>query len=85
MTFRTGNVFSNQEQEQMRITSEGRVGIGTKTPQATLDVAGTIKARGGIHFDDGSVLSSAKGLPNKETPGGGTGGGGTAPGSSVSK
>ena len=60
LTFRTGNVFSNQDQEQMRITPEGRVGIGTKAPETTLDVAGTIKARGGIQFDDGSVLSSAK-------------------------
>src|SRR5215218_2749103 len=74
LTFRTGNVFSNQEQEQMRITPEGRVGIGTKEPETTLDVAGTIKARGGIQFDDGSVLSSAKNLPSKEAPGG-TGGG----------
>lgn len=70
LTFRTGNVFTNQEQEQMRITPEGRVGIGTKTPETTLDVAGTIKASGGIQFEDGSVLSSAKGLPTKEAPGG---------------
>src|ERR1051325_556665 len=60
LTFRTGNVFSNQEQEQMRVTADGRVGIGTKNPEATLDVAGTIKARGGIQFEDGTVLSSAK-------------------------
>src|SRR5215213_12002989 len=51
LTFRTGNVFSNGEQEQMRITPEGRVGIGTKTPEATLDVAGTVRARGGIQFN----------------------------------
>jgi len=63
LTFRTGNVFSNQDQEQMRITPEGRVGIGTKAPETTLDVAGTIKARGGIQFNDGSVLSSAKDAP----------------------
>lgn len=74
LTFRTGNVFANQEQEQMRITPEGRVGIGTKTPETTLDVAGTIKASGGIQFEDGSVLSTAKGLPTKEAPGGGAGG-----------
>jgi hypothetical protein len=73
LTFRTGNVFSNQEQEQMRITPEGRVGIGTKAPETTLDVAGTIKARGGIQFDDGSVLSSAQGLPTKEAPAAGAG------------
>jgi trimeric autotransporter adhesin len=75
LTFKTGNVFSSQGQEQMRITPEGRVGIGTKAPETTLDVAGTIKARGGIQFDDGSVLSTAKGLPTKEAPGAGGGGG----------
>ena len=40
LTFRTGNVFSNEDQEQMRITPEGRVSIGTKAPETTLDVAG---------------------------------------------
>jgi hypothetical protein len=69
LTFRTGNVFSNQDQEQMRVTADGRVGIGTQTPETTLDVAGTIKARGGIQFDDGSVLNSAKSLsPSKDAP-----------------
>ena len=71
LTFRTGNVFSNQDQEQMRVTADGRVGIGTQTPETTLDVAGTIKARGGIQFDDGSVLNSAKSLsPSKDAPSG---------------
>ncbi|HEX8473075.1 MAG TPA: hypothetical protein VF666_03515, partial [Pyrinomonadaceae bacterium] len=60
LTFRTGNVFSGTEQEQMRVTPDGRVGIGTDKPEATLDVAGTIRARGGIRFDDGTVLNSAK-------------------------
>src|SRR5215217_1505077 len=70
ITFRTGNVFSSQETEQARITPEGRVGIGTKTPETTLDVAGTIKARGGIQFEDGTVLSSAKNLaPSKDASG----------------
>jgi len=83
LTFRTGNVFSNQEQEQMRITPEGRVGIGTKTPEATLDVDGTIKARGGIQFEDGSVLSTAKGLPSKEAPGGSGAGGSNLSGTNI--
>jgi len=75
LTFRTGNVFSNQDQEQMRVTADGRVGIGTKTPETTLDVVGTIKARGGIQFDDGSVLNSAKSLsPSKDAPSGSAGG-----------
>src|SRR5215213_9028108 len=82
LTFRTGNVFSNQEQEQVRITPEGRVGIGTKAPETTLDVAGTIKARGGIQFDDGSVLSTAKGIPTKEAPGA-AGGGGSLSGTNI--
>ena len=71
LTFRTGDVFANQDSEQLRITPEGRVGIGTKTPEATLDVAGTIKARGGIQFEDGSVISSAKDVssPNKDAAG----------------
>ena len=81
LTFTTGNVFSNQEKEQLRITPEGRVGIGTKTPEATLDVAGTIKARGGIQFEDGTILNSAKTLPERQAPGDGrsSGGGGSTP------
>ena len=67
----------------MRITPEGRVGIGTKTPEATLDVDGTIKARGGIQFEDGSVLSTAKGLPSKEAPGGSGAGGSNLSGTNI--
>jgi trimeric autotransporter adhesin len=59
LTFRTGDVLTGQDKEQMRITPEGSVGIGTDKPEATLDVAGTIRARGGIRFDDGTVLTSA--------------------------
>jgi hypothetical protein len=61
LTFRTGDVFAGREREQVRITPEGQVGIGTDKPEATLDVAGTIRARGGIVFDDGTVLKSAQG------------------------
>jgi hypothetical protein len=59
LTFRTGDVFTGKEREQMRVTPEGRVGIGTAAPEDALDVAGTIRARGGIRFDDGTVLTSA--------------------------
>jgi hypothetical protein len=61
LTFRTGDLFLNRAEERMRITPDGRVGIGTDKPEATLDVAGTIRARGGIVFDDGTVLKSAQG------------------------
>ncbi|HEX8127840.1 MAG TPA: tail fiber domain-containing protein, partial [Pyrinomonadaceae bacterium] len=60
LSLRTGDIFSGKDREQMRITHEGRVGIGTDNPETTLDVAGTIRARGGIVFDDGTVLKSAK-------------------------
>ncbi|HLL70281.1 MAG TPA: tail fiber domain-containing protein [Pyrinomonadaceae bacterium] len=62
ITFRTGDFFSNRAQEQMRITPEGRVGIGTDKPEATLDVTGTIRASEGIRFADGTVLKSAAGV-----------------------
>ncbi len=62
LTLRTGDFFAGKEREQMRVTPDGRVGIGTPNPQATLDVAGTISARDGIRFGDGSVLTSANAL-----------------------
>ncbi len=68
LTLRTGDIFAGKEKEQMRITPEGNVGIGTDKPEATLDVAGTIRARGGIKFEDGTVLNSAAGINvNRET------------------
>ncbi|HKG14524.1 MAG TPA: hypothetical protein VKB12_14440, partial [Pyrinomonadaceae bacterium] len=62
LTFRTGDVLSGSDREQMRVTPEGRVGIGTTDPQATLDVAGSVRAQDGIVFGDGTVLKSANDL-----------------------
>jgi hypothetical protein len=62
LTFRTGDVLSGNDREQMRVTPEGRVGIGTSDPQATLDVAGSVRAQDGIVFGDGTVLKSARDL-----------------------
>ncbi|HEX8136323.1 MAG TPA: tail fiber domain-containing protein [Pyrinomonadaceae bacterium] len=59
LTFRTGDALTNQAKERVRITPEGQVGIGTDSPEATLDVAGTIRARKGIVFADGTVLTTA--------------------------
>jgi trimeric autotransporter adhesin len=44
LSFRVGNFFSGIDQEQMRLTETGNLGIGTAQPQARLDVAGTIRA-----------------------------------------
>ena len=44
VTFRSGDFFSGKDKEQMRLTEDGRLGIGTDNPRSTLDVAGTIRA-----------------------------------------
>ncbi|HLM56405.1 MAG TPA: tail fiber domain-containing protein [Pyrinomonadaceae bacterium] len=67
LTLNTGDVFSGKEQERVRVTSDGKVGIGTSSPEEALDVAGTIRAQGGIRFADGSVLSSASQLKSPAT------------------
>lgn len=65
LTFRTGDVFSGKEKELMRLTEDGKLGIGTKEPRATLDVAGTVRASKGVAFSDGTVLTSATGRAQK--------------------
>ncbi len=62
-SFRLGNFFSGKDREQMRLMEDGNLGIGTATPQARLDVAGTIRAQDGFAFSDGSILNlNDKGL-----------------------
>ena len=65
LSFRLGDFFGGTEREQMRLTEDGRLGIGTDKPEATLDVAGTIRAARGLVFSDGTVLTSATGRAQK--------------------
>jgi hypothetical protein len=57
LSFRLGDFFSGADQEQMRLTEEGNLGIGTAKPKFKLDVAGAVRARQGFVFNDGSVLN----------------------------
>src|SRR2546421_6988405 len=57
LSFRVGDFFSGNDKEQMRLTEEGNLGIGTAKPKVKLDVAGTIRAREGYAFADGSKLN----------------------------
>jgi len=53
-------IFSANAAEDMRITSAGRVGIGTNAPGQLLTVAGTIESTtGGIKFPDGTTQATA--------------------------
>ena len=62
LSFRFGNPWLSKDREAMRLTADGRLGIGTDKPQAPLDVNGFIRTSKGIVFADGTVLSTAAGL-----------------------
>lgn len=56
LTFRVGDFFNGNDKEQMRLTEDGNLGLGTTKPRVKLDVAGVIRAREGFMFSDGSML-----------------------------
>ena len=57
MTFSTAN--GSGLNEVMRITENGKVGIGTASPTATLTVSGAIRTTAGVEFADGTTQQSA--------------------------
>jgi hypothetical protein len=59
LSFRLGDLFTGKDVEQMRLTPEGKLGLGVGEPQAKLDVAGLIRTSEGILFPDGSVQTTA--------------------------
>lgn len=63
LSFRLGDVFAGKDVEHMRLTPEGKLGIGLENPQAKLDVAGLIRTSEGIVFPDGTVQTTASGAP----------------------
>jgi hypothetical protein len=71
LSFRLGDFFSGTDKEQMRLTAEGNLGIGTAEPRVKLDVAGMIGTREGVMFSDGSTLSVNKKGVLKHTSAGG--------------
>src|SRR6266581_5314103 len=64
LSFRLGDFFSGTDTEQMVLTEEGNLGLGTDKPQSKLDVSGDIRATGtvqaskGIVFADGTVQTT---------------------------
>lgn len=63
LSLRIGDFFSGKDREQMRLTEDGNLGLGTDRPQAKLDVVGAIRTTEGIKFADNTVLTSAASLP----------------------
>jgi len=68
LSFRLGDFLGGNDKEQMRLTEEGNLGIGTDKPQAKLDVAGSIRTTKGIEFSDGTVQTT--GLSGRKTANG---------------
>lgn len=65
LSFRLGDFYSGKDIEQMRLTEEGNLGIGTDNPRSKLEVVGDIRASGTVRADrvefaDGTVQTSGQ-------------------------
>ncbi len=60
LTFGAGGTLAGNE--TMRITSDGKVGIGTTTPTQKLDVAGSVNASGNVYDNGNRVCTASNGL-----------------------
>jgi hypothetical protein len=69
LSFRTGDFFAGRDQEQMRLTAEGNLGLGVANPQTRLDVGGLIRTSEGIVFPDGSIQTTAAIMPGRAVVG----------------
>jgi hypothetical protein len=59
LSFRVGDMFAGRDVEHMRLTADGRLGIGVEEPAAKLDVAGLVRTSEGILFPDGTIQRTA--------------------------
>lgn len=69
-------VMNTASQYGLVVTSNGRVGIGNLPDNASLDIFGNIRIRGGTPGAGKVLTSDAEGLGTWEEPAGGGGGGG---------
>ncbi|QLH44145.1 MAG: hypothetical protein HWD58_16905 [Bacteroidota bacterium] len=66
--------FSTSNTEQLRIASNGNIGIGTNAPSTKLDVNGQVRIQGGNPGLGKVLVSDANGLASWQTPASGSSG-----------
>ncbi|MBN1416861.1 MAG: T9SS type A sorting domain-containing protein [Bacteroidales bacterium] len=52
-------IFAQNNEEVMRVSTEGNVGVGINIPSYKLDIAGLINTSEGIRFPDGTIQTTA--------------------------
>lgn len=62
------NFSTNNGNNQMTLSTQGYLGIGTTTPTTSLDINGSLRIRGGIPAAGKVLTSDANGLASWQTP-----------------